>query len=118
MEAIGIMRARHRQEVDALQSSCSHPKVSDWTQDMWAPGHFSRFEVKVCKLCGKEIGTRTKCCKCGKMTEDYRAGMGTHSRPGGTYYCPDCFERTDEEKIEDESISYSFGEVSLEKAVK
>lgn len=54
METIEEMRTRHRREIEELQAQCSHPKVSQWRDYMWAPGHFSG-KVKVCELCGKVL---------------------------------------------------------------
>lgn len=104
METIKEMRERHKREIAELQAKCPHQEVSDWVQEYWAPAHSTMFQVKVCQACGKVVGRRTKCRKCGKIVEDYKAGIGTHSRPGGTYYCLDCFERTEEEVASDEAL--------------
>ena len=54
MENIKEMRQRHKEEIENLQSMCSHPEISDWMPYMWAPGHFSG-NVRICKFCGKTI---------------------------------------------------------------
>ncbi len=96
------MRKRHQQELNRLKEECKHPEISDWMEEWWAPAHGTGFQVKTCKACEKVIARRTCCRKCGKSTEDYQMGSGTHSRPIGSYYCPACVERTEGEIKEDE----------------
>ncbi len=102
METAQEMRKRHNQELEKLQKECNHPKISDWMPHYWAPGHSTGFEVKHCEICDKVVARRTACRKCRKVTEEYKEGTGTHSRPFGTHYCPDCIERTADEIKEDE----------------
>ncbi len=59
-ETIKEMRARHEREIKELQDSCSHPTISHWMSEMWAPGHLTGDEVKICEVCGKEVGRRRK----------------------------------------------------------
>jgi len=51
-ETITQMRARHEQELNDLQTNCSHVTLSNWMPYQWAPGH-TLGEVKVCATCGK-----------------------------------------------------------------
>lgn len=104
-ETIEEMRARHEQEIEGLQASCPHPWLSEWLREMWAPALFTLFEVKVCKVCGKKVASRTKCRKCGKVTENYEEGTGTHTRPFGAYYCLGCSKRTEEEVKTDKRVA-------------
>ena len=102
METARDMHERHKQELKELQDKCQHPKISDWVDEWWAPAHSTGFQVRTCEVCEKITARRTTCCKCGKVTESYRDGVGTYSRPMGSHYCQDCFERTEEEIKEDE----------------
>lgn len=56
-ENIEQMRKRHEQELETLQSSCKHVKLSKWMPYIWAPGHISG-DVRVCDFCGKVIKKR------------------------------------------------------------
>ena len=47
-EDIKQMRARHKEEIEALESSCKHEKISGWMPYMQAPGHLSG-SVKACE---------------------------------------------------------------------
>ena len=55
METIEQMLERHRHEVEALQEGCSHPRISDWVEEYWAPGHSTGYLVRYCKSCGKIV---------------------------------------------------------------
>ena len=102
METAEELRELHKKAFGKLQRECEHSKISDWREEWWAPAHSTGFQVKVCEICEKVMSRRTGCRKCGNPTEDYINGNGTHSRPIGSYYCPDCFERTEKEIKEDE----------------
>ena len=52
MENITQMRKRHEEEIENLQKKCKHKQISDWTDYMWAPGHYG-MPVKYCMFCGK-----------------------------------------------------------------
>jgi hypothetical protein len=56
-EHIQALRDRHEKEIKDYQKSCQHDRVSDWTQFMWAPGHFGS-DVKFCLRCDKIIEQR------------------------------------------------------------
>ena len=34
--------------------------ISDWMNYMWAPGHFTNFQIKICNKCGKEMDERKR----------------------------------------------------------
>ena len=59
IEDIREMRKRHEKEIEDLQSSCRHIKISDWMPYAWAPGHLGP-NIKVCKFCGKIIDSDAK----------------------------------------------------------
>lgn len=102
MEDIKQMRKRHDIEVENLQENCPHTKLSKWMDECWAPAHGTGFQVKTCNVCGKVVQKQTMCRTCERITEDYKNGLGTYSRPYGSYYCPDCIERSEKEVKEDE----------------
>ena len=103
METREEQKNRHANEIKELQNSCLHQEVSDWSNENWAFGHSTGFEIKFCRNCEKVIARRTHCSKCGKLTEEFHDGLGTHSRPYGSHYCSECIVRTPEEvKLDDE----------------
>ncbi len=55
MENIKEMTERHKREIQELQDSCKHEKVSGWLDYYWAPVHSSGFQVKQCEFCGKVV---------------------------------------------------------------
>lgn len=102
MENIGQMRKRHEREVESLQENCPHTKLSKWVDEYWAIAHGTGFQIKVCTACGEVVRKQTACRICEKVTEEYKDGLGTHSRPYGSHYCSDCVERSKEEIKKDE----------------
>jgi hypothetical protein len=54
---IDKMRERHKKEIEHLQELCHHENISDWTEYMWAVGHYGS-PVKYCLFCGKIIEQR------------------------------------------------------------
>lgn len=50
------MRERHGREIEDLREKCDHKKVSEWTNSMWAPGHYGP-RIKSCVNCGMVIET-------------------------------------------------------------
>ena len=72
-ETIYEMNARHKREIEELQTSCKHPEDhhSKWLEHHWAIGHSSGFLVKQCTICGKEVNRKQNCHKCGKEMSDY-----------------------------------------------
>ncbi len=54
-ENIKQMRDRHKKEIEELQTSCKHERISDWLDYMWAPGHF--------------MGKKKHCLTCDKVME-------------------------------------------------
>jgi hypothetical protein len=55
MENIKEMTERHKREIQELQDSCKHEKVSGWLDFYWAPMHSSGTQVKQCEFCGKVV---------------------------------------------------------------
>ena len=56
-ETIVEMRKRHKREVEEFQAKCNHPE-STWMLEQWAIAHFTGYEVRVCKVCGKILERR------------------------------------------------------------
>lgn len=54
MESFKELKKRHDKEIDNLQNSCPHEKISDWINSCWAPGHYG-LPVKYCLFCEKTI---------------------------------------------------------------
>ena len=104
MSEISEMRKRHEIEIKKLQDDCLHEIVSRWMDECWAPAHSSGFQVKYCLNCEKSMVRRTSCRICGIVTENYKPGLGTKSRPFGVYYCEKCIVRTDKEIKSDDMI--------------
>lgn len=76
-------------KVEKLKRNCNHKNISGWSEEWWAMGHPTGFQIKVCKDCRTEMKKRIKCFRCGKWTEDYVNGDGK-SRPVGVYFCKRC----------------------------
>lgn len=57
-ETLNDMQQRHKKEIKELQERCTHNNISDWMDFMWALGHFTGRQVKICNVCGKEIDRR------------------------------------------------------------
>jgi hypothetical protein len=55
MENFKEMAERHKREIQELQDSCKHEKISDWGDYYWAVGHAANCQVKVCEFCGKVV---------------------------------------------------------------
>ena len=52
------LRNWYELEIRLLQAICFHPTKSEWMRQMWAPGHFTEYEVRLCRLCGKQLEER------------------------------------------------------------
>lgn len=52
------LKEEFAKKVRELQKKCKHEKRSGWVPQMWAPGHFTGTEVKVCKTCGAVVDQR------------------------------------------------------------
>ena len=76
-------------KVKELKKICKHKNLSPWSEEWWAMGHSTGFEVKVCKRCRKIIKRRTACMNCGKVVEDYIDGDGK-TRAMGEHLCKKC----------------------------
>lgn len=74
-ETIDKMRDRHKKEIENLQANCKHEEISDWMEQMWAPGHFSGPRVKVCEICGKVVETKQSRAWCGDGTKVSSTGL-------------------------------------------
>lgn len=46
---------KYKQDLSDLQAKCTHPEVSDWIMEYWAPAHATGYDVKVCKVCNSTI---------------------------------------------------------------
>ena len=57
-------------KVRELRGKCKHEDVSDWIKVMWAPGHYSNVQVRVCEACRKTVASREPCWSCGGWIED------------------------------------------------
>lgn len=79
------------EKVKELKKKCLHKNISVWSEEWWAMGHPTGFEVKSCKTCREIIKRRIACMNCGKVTEDYVNGDGK-IRPIGEYFCKKCDE--------------------------
>jgi hypothetical protein len=55
METAQQLRDKFQADLKALQASCTHPEVTDWIEEQWAPGHSVGTKVKVCLVCEKVI---------------------------------------------------------------
>lgn len=53
------LKEEFEQNVKKLQENCEHEELTDWKHRMWAPGHYTNTEVKMCKRCGKTVKERT-----------------------------------------------------------
>ena len=78
-----------KKKVEELKKNCKHKKLSPWSEEWWAIGHPTGFEVRACKTCGEIIKRRIACMNCGKITEDYINGDGQR-RASGEYLCRKC----------------------------
>ena len=60
------IREKADKDVEELQKICNHPE-SLWTEECWAPGHFTGRSLKICKICEKmllETNTRSEGLAC------------------------------------------------------
>ena len=87
-------------KVAELKKSCKHKKLSLWSEEWWAMGHPTGFEVKACKRCREIVKKRIACMNCGKVTEDYIEGDGK-IRAIGEYLCKKCdtIKKQEEQKV-------------------
>ncbi|HDH44919.1 MAG TPA: hypothetical protein ENG66_05975 [Thermococcus sp.] len=88
MSELEKLTREYEEKVRALQESCPHKHLSRWQPLFWALGHPTRFEVRICKRCGKIVKRRTHCDTCGKpvLVEKAIEGDGK-TVPLGTYFC-------------------------------
>ena len=52
------LRAKHKKEIETLQATCKHKKLSGNMEEQWAPAHGTGRWVKVCYNCGKIVKIR------------------------------------------------------------
>jgi len=52
-----MMYKRHEREKKKFQDACTHKRISDWMDYMWAPGHMG-LPVKICRRCNKIMETQ------------------------------------------------------------
>jgi len=64
MKTAKELRRKFDRDMEELQESCEHKELSDWLDYMWAPGHYSLYRVKECKICGKIIYKMKTCEAC------------------------------------------------------
>src|SRR3989304_5984025 len=78
--------------IEELRKSCKHEQVSDWSDEWWALGHSTGFQLKVCNMCEKTIHRRTSCYKCeAEIIDDaIIKGDGSDNLPFGGHYCITC----------------------------
>ena len=43
------------ENVKKLRAECTHPDISDWIDEYWAPAHSTGYKVKICNICKKEV---------------------------------------------------------------
>ncbi len=79
-----------KKKVAKLKKNCKHKNLTPWSEEWWAMGHSTGFQVKACKICREIIKRRCACMKCGKVIENYVEGDGTEGRPLGEYFCKEC----------------------------
>jgi len=56
MNAKEKLYAKYVKDLEALQQTCKHRKAT-WMGEMWAPGHSTGREVKVCDRCGMIVNS-------------------------------------------------------------
>ena len=57
-ETIDEMRKRHECEIEELQSNCTHPKSTEWSEWYWALGHKAITLRRWCVFCGALTGEK------------------------------------------------------------
>jgi hypothetical protein len=79
------LRKKYNDDLLFLQTTCDHPDVSEWLEYMWAPGHSSGYEVKMCTVCEKILWYRSTCHTC-------KALMITNTEPNMIWgnFCDAC----------------------------
>lgn len=94
METYESLRDEFDRKVEELRKGCTHPKVSDWAVECWAPAHSTGYEVKACEICGAVVNRRTRCSKCGRLLEekDFVKGDGK-TRALNEVFCQACEDK-------------------------
>lgn len=52
------IRANCEEQIENLQRVCKHPKKV-WTEECWAPAHFTGRSLLVCVVCEKVLRTKS-----------------------------------------------------------
>ena len=88
------LREKYEKELKDLQESCSHDDLSVWMDHMWAPVHYSGYQVKMCNICEKRMLVKVNCTNCGKeiiFKDDDFVSYETHlcedCQKKGKFYC-------------------------------
>ncbi len=94
METYETLREEFDRKVEALRERCTHPKVSGWMVEWWAPAHSTGHEVKACEICGMVVNRRANCSKCGRLLEEKEFVYGKgDTRPTSEVFCQACEDK-------------------------
>jgi hypothetical protein len=55
MNAYDKLKEEFEIQVEVLQKTCPHKKVSKWMDEWWAIGHSTGHQVRVCENCNKQV---------------------------------------------------------------
>jgi len=87
------LRDKFEKDLKQLQDNCKH-EPSDWMEHVWAPSHYSGFQVKQCNNCWKIIKYKTYCISCRKeiITDEQKNSyqndcLCDDCSKKGKYYC-------------------------------
>lgn len=82
-------------KVAELKKNCKHKNLTPWSDEWWAIGHETGFQVRACKRCREIIKRKVPCEGCGEVIEDYINGDGQR-RAGSIYMCKDCDKKAND----------------------
>lgn len=75
------LREDYEKRLKNLQSECNHDDLSVWMDYVWAPAHYSGYQVKVCNTCEKRMLVKINCEFCEKeiiYKDDDFVSYGNH----------------------------------------
>jgi len=91
MNAAERLYEQYRRELQRLQETCPHERLTDWMEEWWAPGHSTGREVQACTECNKTVRARRRCYGCSRLLlEEELQPRDGRLRPVGSWYCETC----------------------------
>src|SRR5437868_4146394 len=85
------LKKEYERKLAELQDACPHEFLTEWLQEVWAPGHSTDRMVQCCKECNKVLHSKWWCRGCHKELIDEEAHQGNgEDRPYGSVWCEEC----------------------------